>query len=179
MAVEEDVRRAAGGAYQLDMLASLLESAVDLLRQLSDDPMLSRLVKSYASLPREDRAFVAGVLEREVAFRLTTLNGGDRLSGFGARANPNARLYLRVVQAAPERVPSLSHDDIVYSSVRSARIMKLVLSPNLYDRWRAATAEAFGILEDEDRRAVRAVVSELLAILDRVEIADREPARGD
>lgn len=156
-------------SYKLDTLGALLESAVHLLREMADDPYLSRLVNAYARMPREDRPIVVDVVEREVGLRVTTLNGGDAITGVGVRPNPNARLYLRVIEKLEDKVPTLAHDEMVFSNLRGARIMRLVLAPEIHDAWRAAAQEAFGLLKPDDRRAVRTVLGELREILDQVE----------
>ena len=69
------------------------------------------------------------VLEREVGLRMATQDGGDVVMGYGLRPNPNARLYLRVVENTPEAVPFFDRDQMVRSNLRGVQIMRLLGAP--------------------------------------------------
>ncbi len=163
---------------RLEALRELLTSASGLVETLAHDPARDRFLRVYDRIPLEDRATILGVLEREISLRVATLGEGEAITGYGARPNPNARLYVRVLKKMPDEWPTLDHDKMVFSNLRGARIMRLTRSPEVHGRWHAAVVEAFGLLEAEERAVVATVLRELL---DVVAIADQnalQPAKA-
>ena len=149
---------------KMEALRALLTTAAHIVEAMAADPTRERFLHVYDKMPMQDRGVLLDVLEREVNFRLATRDEGAALTGCAARINPNARLYMRVVQPMPKALPAMDHEQMVYSNLRSARIMRLVLTPGLHERWRAALAEAFSMLDDDERADVARVARELLEV---------------
>ena len=85
------------GGEKMEALRALLKTAAHIVEALAADPVRERLLRVYEKVPMQDRAALLDVLEREVSFRLATRGEGRAITGCGARINPNARLYLRVI----------------------------------------------------------------------------------
>jgi hypothetical protein len=152
---------------RLTALRALLETASDLAETLAKDPLRDRFLRVYDRIPLQERATIVAVLEREIGFRIATRDGGAELSGYGAHLNPNARLYVRHMEKAPDKLPAtLTDEEMMFSTLRSTRLMRLVLAPDIHPRWRATSREAFGLLEQHERDEVRQVLRELQEMLD-------------
>lgn len=149
----------------LTTLRTLLDSASRLVGDLTGDPQISRLVHLFSRLPLEDRPVLLSILEREVGLRLATGDGATVFTGIGARMNPNVRLYLRSIDKAPPPASVLEHDELVFTTVRVTRMMRMVLRPGIHDRWRAAQMEAFDLLEPAEREEFATVVREVLEMV--------------
>ena len=153
-----------GALARLEELGTLLETALHILRDT--DPLHRRLIDVFDQMPPQDRPVVLSILEREVSFRTAVLDEAGLLTGYGARVNPGARLYLRSFERIPaaDQLP-LTHDELVFSSLRSARLMQATLLPAIHDRWRAATLEAFRQLRADERERTAQVLRELLELI--------------
>ena len=149
----------------LTTLRTLLDSASRLVGDLTGDPQVARLVHLFSRLPLQDRPVLLSILEREIGLRLVTGEGATAFTGIGARINPNARLYLRSMDKAPPPASVLEHDELVFTTVRATRIMRMVLRPGIHDRWRAAQMEAFDLLEPAEREELAMVVREVLEMI--------------
>ena len=154
----------------LEQLGVVLRSAARLVAEVHDDPLLPRLVRAFAAMPPQDREVVIGVLEREVSVRAVS-SGTRGMTGWAARPNPNARLYVRAVGPIPE-AEAIDHDSMVLAALRGSRVVGLMLQPALHDHFRTAMREAFDLISAEERQALRTVVGELLQVLDDVERAE-------
>src|SRR5687767_3653447 len=88
------------GSETLDKLSSLLEAARAITRQMLDDTLSNRLLEAFTRMPEGDREVIVGAIEREVRTRLLSQDVADDLTQIALRPNPNARLYLRVVEPA-------------------------------------------------------------------------------
>jgi hypothetical protein len=121
-------------------------------------------------MPPQDRDVVIGVLEREVEAR-TLARGMRGITGWTAQPNPNARLYMRAVGPAPGAA-TIDPDAMVLAALRGARVVGRLLEPALHDHFRTAIRDAFDLISPEERDALRAVVGELLQVLDDVERAE-------
>jgi hypothetical protein len=134
-----------------------------MVAEVAADPLVSRLLSVFSAMPAQDRNTVVGVLEREVEFRRLT-QGTEAVTGWQARPNPRARLYTRAVGAGHEG-PRVSRDEMVLAILRCARVMHLLLSPDLRTPFRRATREAFALIESDERAALATVMQELLDAL--------------
>lgn len=156
------------GAFEA--LDVVLRSAARLVSELHDDPLLARLLAVFAAMPPQDREVVIGVLEREVRARTVT-RGLRGITGWTAQPNPNARLYMRAVGPAPG-APTIDPDAMILAALRGARVMGRLLDPELNGHFRGAIREAFELVSQEERDALRTVVGELVSVLDDVELAE-------
>lgn len=158
------------GTEKLEVLAALLDDAAEIVASLASegDPLLVRLGHVFARMPAEDREAILAVLEREVDFRLVARETAPSTGFDIVRPDPHARLYLRVVGC---EVPllSMARDDMARAMHRAFRVMGLMLAPPLRDDWEAAMLDALATLEPDERRRVRQLFGESLALIDRVE----------
>jgi len=83
---------------------SVLESARRLVDDL-ENPLLVRLVDVFMRMPEGDREVLIGAIEREVRTRLVSAEVAETLTQVELRPNPNARLYLRVVEPQNDSDP--------------------------------------------------------------------------
>jgi len=148
----------------LAALAALLAGASALAQRLGDAPELMRLLRVFERIPAPDRSVILGVLEREVEMRRMVGGAQPDLTGLQlVKANPNARLYVRVFQQPATRLPD-DHDELVISTFQTARLLSLVVAPSMFPKWRAAALEAFTLLEPEELEAACRVFDELVAL---------------
>lgn len=159
----------------VETLRTLLATAKGLVERVADDPARARWLRIYDRIPVDDRALLIEVLEREVGLRTATQEEGEVVMGYGLRPNPNARLYLRVVEKTPDTLPFFDRDQMVHATLRGVQIMRLLVSPDFFEAWRAATREAYGQLDAEERAVVRRVVD---AVLDALEPGAQSTSRG-
>ena len=150
---------------RLDELSTLLQTALHLSRELAY-PLCRKVLEAFGRMPPEDRPVLASILERESSFRAETTDDAAILTGYRARMNPGARLYVRTFEKAPtaDMLP-LTHEEMVFSSLRSARLMQAVLAPSVHESWRNATLEAFEHLAADERARIARVLRELLELL--------------
>jgi hypothetical protein len=153
---------------EVDTLAALLDAASHIVDELSGD-LVGRVVDVLGKFPPEDREFVLQVLEREARSRMLAEASGAT-TGMSLRPNPNARLYVRVVDPGPLAV---DHEKIVTASLRSMRMVHAVITP-IRDRWLAAMRAAIHMLDADERAGVVQFTSDILALVEEAERS--EPA---
>jgi hypothetical protein len=153
-------------ADALTNLSTLLKSADLLVREYLDEPHRRRLLAVFERMPEEDRDPIVGVLEREVAVRLSAYGANTRRTGVRTHVNPHAQLYLRSFEQIP-KLEETQHDRMVQASLRSVAHMQIALAPEIHDVWRTATVEAFSRLDDAQRAAAAAMLRESLELLER------------
>ncbi|HXJ33497.1 MAG TPA: hypothetical protein VMS22_05595 [Candidatus Eisenbacteria bacterium] len=86
-----------GAVDPLEALKWVVDAAHSLARDLQGDELLARLVKVFEKMPPDDRPIVVGALEREVQIRTLSQDVAETLTQVELRPNPNARIYLRVI----------------------------------------------------------------------------------
>lgn len=162
------------GNPRLDALKALLVSAEELVRGLSDDSLLHRVLAALAVFSPEDRQILTAVLERGAA-RLRINEAFARMNGVRLRLNPNPRLFLRVVDTEqPEPEGTLEEEDIVPDILRLMRRVPLLLTSEARAVWRPALVAALDLLPPERRAACLELVHEVLALTTK----DAPPASG-
>ena len=90
-----------------DALQTLLATARDLAKTLTDDPQLERLARAFRMFPEADREAVLQVLEKDSAWR-NIVEKTDDATGITVRPNPHASLYVHILEqpgAGPEASP--------------------------------------------------------------------------
>ncbi|MCW5889006.1 MAG: hypothetical protein KIT14_00490 [bacterium] len=123
-------------------------------------------------MPSGDRETIVTVLEREVERRLLIdrTHGaltGDRILG----PNPNATLYLRVLDVAETTRP-MGKREIMEAAARAARIVHGWDDHPLSEQTSTAIAEAVAALPPAERASLRRFHVEMIAFLDAI---DPEP----
>jgi len=86
-----------GAVDPIEALTWVVDAAHRLVRDLQGDELLARLVKLFEKMPPDDRPIVVGALEREVRIRTLSHHVAETLTQVELRPNPNARIYLRVI----------------------------------------------------------------------------------
>jgi hypothetical protein len=150
---------------QLAALRALLETARDLAARVDDDPTIGRLLRAFLTLPPDDRDVVVGVLERGTAWRRIADCVAD-VTGVELRANPQARLFVRVVEPRDGAL-TLEQEppEILLGALRIMKQAALLLRPEVAERWRAPALEAFRMIDAEEREACVRLVRHVLALL--------------
>jgi hypothetical protein len=145
-------------------LATLVDSASRIVDDLASNGVFDRLQRVFQRMPATDRPTILEVLEREVEYRCLTQGTADLATGYETRANPNARLYLRIL-TDPQPPPLMDREELVRANHRGLRVLRYVLGP-LHGVWLDSLAEAVALLSDDERAAARQVLAETLALLD-------------
>jgi hypothetical protein len=158
----------------LDRLRSTLHAAESLLDEVAGDRLLVRLIEAFRAMPISDREVIVGVIEREVKARLLS-RATARTTGQAARPNPNARLYIRTHGHEATRA-DLEEEEMMLATIRALRVMHLLLVPEIYAEWRAATLAAFLQVDAETRGVAEKLLNDMLALLGE---ANRAPSSGE
>jgi hypothetical protein len=157
----------------LQHLQATLEAALDLMREMTADQLLARLLAVFRSMPAEDRPVLIDALEREVKARKLSLATAD-VSGQSMAPNPHARLYLRVHESAFDR-NVLERDEMMIATVRGMRAATLIPAiPEIYASWRDATREAMQHVDEPTRAVTEGLVQEVLGFIAAARAAESE-----
>ena len=153
-------------------LGKLLEEARGLTHELRDDPLFARLLDVFTRMPPGDREIVIGALEREVRTRTVSQEVADDLTQIDLRPNPNAQIYLRVVERADESpIDMMAFLRAAYSLQRGID----ALDP----RWRGMVLMALRQIDPRARASVKRfndTITELVAEAERLgPVGDPEP----
>ena len=158
-----------------DVLATLqtvLASAADLANDLTTDPLAARLLTALARMPVDDRETIVSVIEREVEIRQMSLDGSGALSGHRiTKANPNARLYLRVEDGeGPSRVVP---DEILRALIRTSRVLHRLFQHDghakVQDVWRPVIVRGMRALSVEELESLRWYHRKILEFADEAD----------
>src|SRR5262245_22768266 len=87
----------------LDSLRLLLNSALDIVADLGHEST-HRAVRALAAIPPDERSAIATALER-AAVTWQQNEAFNALHQIRVRANPNAQLFVRVVDDVPDPAP--------------------------------------------------------------------------
>src|SRR5512139_4127541 len=102
---------------RLDALTALLASAQELVRTLGAEPAVRRAFDALAQLQPDDRITLATAIERAVKWRRVNESVSEA-NGVRLVANPNPRLFVRVVDKAPPPQVSPEPDDVLVGIAR-------------------------------------------------------------
>jgi hypothetical protein len=142
----------------LEALRTIIGSASALAEALLDHPLLARLVAVFDGMPEDDRETIVGVLEREVEMRRLLGARPGPFSGVQAvRANPHARLYLRLIESGEDdESADMTWDQIAAATTRSALTMARALGTDTstHADWRRALLAGFAHVGDRDLDAL-------------------------
>jgi hypothetical protein len=144
-------------------LGTMLRGASELVTAVLGDALFKRLLDVFTAMPAGDRETIIRVLEREVDMRGISRDTQAYI-GLETHPNPNARLYVRALAPATQ-TSHLDEDDMMLSTVRFGRVARLLLAPEQYGKWLAATREAFTHMEPEERAMVARIVDEFRGML--------------
>jgi hypothetical protein len=154
------------------VLRETLRAARTLLRRLTSDPLLLRFLDVYSRTPAQDREVIVGVLEREVTLRrMSAANARATLNGINmginvTRPNPNARLYVRVLEPGTS-APYVSREEMMHATLRVARATYLTLTTTPRDgQWQAGIRDALARLSPGELSAVDWVNRRMRELID-------------
>ncbi len=149
---------ASTGRELFHTLEDVLRTAVGLVREIGSDPLVGRLLAAFRALPVEDREVIVGVLEREARSREMARTTAESLTGLVLRPNPNARLYVRVMDQEP--VP-----DRRRAVVAAVRAMRLMHNGPLQGDWETEATAALRELEPDERASIEAFNRRMLELI--------------
>lgn len=157
---------------KFETLRNVLASASRLATNLSANPLAGRLLNVLDRMPEEDRETLVMVLEREVDLRLMSRDGHGPLSGHRVtRANPNARLYLRVNEA--DAPPHIAPEEIVQAVIRASRVMHRSFQRGSQSQmrtvWGPAIVRGLRDLAADERESLRWFHQTILDFVDEAE----------
>jgi hypothetical protein len=144
-------------------LGAVVGAAAGLVRDLSGDRFLPRLLRVFMQLPPHDRGPVRGILEREVAAREASVVAGDGVVG---PPNGLGTIYMRIFENDFE-TPRVTRDDMVRSTFEATALMTDFPAPLAEETERALLA-ALEALTDAEAAALAAVHDDVIAILGSV-----------
>jgi hypothetical protein len=155
----------------LNDLRSALDTAVGLVRELADDPLLGRLISVFRAMPMQDRSVIIGILEREVTGRLLS-RGTEKPIGQSTHPNPNARLYVRAHDSSFDR-RLFDRDEMMIADVRAMRVACIVRNvPEIYALWKEALREAMDHVDEPTRKIAEDLLRDGLAAIAEARAAD-------
>ncbi len=166
-------RGRAGDAVQgLDALRTMLDTAGRLVAGLVRDPTLSRLLAAYQGIPAAEREAIVDIIERDVAMRRADTDGSGSLIGMhNVRPNPNARLYVRVVESDSGDVPFLGFEELIVAVTRAARVMHRVMltTPTADATWKEKVLTTFEALPPEELEAIAWCLRQAIGLIETIE----------
>jgi hypothetical protein len=136
-------RRPAVQEKPFDALQTLLATARDLAKVLTDDPQLERLVRAFRMFPEADRAAILQVLEKDAAWR-SIVEKTDDATGITVRPNPHASLYVHILEQTGgtpigEPEPSPRDADVIRRGVETfVQMLPLLFQDAVRAQWLAA-----------------------------------------
>ena len=173
---------AAIDSAQLTALAALLETARDLVGELAKDANVARLLRAFLRLAPDEREVIAGAFERAIAWRKVNESLAP-IAGVHLRANPNPRLFVRVVDPDDSTRPlTPDADEVLVGTLRILRHARVMLVPEARQVWEPALTSAFDLLEPREQAACVAFAEDVARILRDLATAAEtagEPGTGD
>jgi hypothetical protein len=156
-----------------DTLHTLLTTARELAKTLTDDPELERIVRAFRMFPESDREAILQVIEKDASWR-SIVETTDAVTGITVRPNPHASLYVHVIDSSTEAPlepePSPRDADVIRRGVQSfVQMLPLLFQDSVHAQWTAAAAEIARAADDEVRTLAGRLAREVLQLLADVE----------
>ena len=155
------------GKRDIDTLKLLIASAQELVADLADGAM-QRAIGALAMLPPDQRDVIVTVLERAAV----TWRQSEAFSPFHnirVRANPNAQLFVRVLDAVEE--PKKEDFDLLPEALRLMRRVGVSMHPELRAVWEPAAVAACQMLTPQERvDCLRFIRHALALVSENVEV---------
>lgn len=182
MAIGDRVDRGLGA------LQALLASALGLIEEIASDSLVERALRAFLSFPSTDRESIVRVLERDADWcRISQETYA--VTGIRARANPNASLYVHVLdQVADQPIepePSVRDINLIrYGVERLASFLPLLVHDGVHEEWRASLREIIRVADADLRALAASLAREVLALLEEADPttvdppADSKPAKA-
>jgi hypothetical protein len=143
----------------------ILEVARTMVRDLTDDPLLSRWMSIYRAMPDDDRETIIGVLEREILGRHLS-RGTEKPVGSSTRVNPNARLYIRSHETEFDH-RHFDFEQMRVANVRAMRVATIIrYVPGIYALFKQAIRAAMDEVDEPTRETAEGLLHDVLAAID-------------
>jgi hypothetical protein len=163
------------GKPDIDSLRLLINSALELVTDLAHGST-RRAIRALAAIPPDERSVIATVLER-AAVTWEQSEAFAILNQVRVRANPNAQLFVRVLDDVP--APAPKDFDLLPEAVRIMRRLAVSMRPELRAVWEPALMDALEIVTPEERADCVRFLEHTLALIAAAPIVERAPTRDD
>jgi len=161
------------GKRDIDTLKTLLDSACELVAGLAHGST-KRALSALAAIPPDERSVIATVLER-AAVAWQQSEAFTPLHHIRLRANPNAQLFVRVLDDVKDPAPE--ELDLMPEAVRLMRRLGVSMLPELRAVWEPALLAAVGMVTANERADCVQFLERALAII--ASAPEREEAPDD
>ncbi|MCW5891205.1 MAG: hypothetical protein KIT14_11725 [bacterium] len=152
-------------ASQLDALRLMLTSANDLTAGLLADPLVPRLLRAFGRLPEPDREPILRVLERDATW-CRIAEQTVEVTGVTVRANPQASLYLHVLESPPTEPLQRDVDVIAFGMMQFVHLLPLFFQDGVHAQWTAAARVLAANASEDTIANVRRIATEVLALVE-------------
>jgi hypothetical protein len=151
---------------QLDALRLMLTSANDLTKGLLNDPLVPRILRAFARLPAPDREPILRIVERDATW-CRIAEQAVETTGIVVRPNPQASLYVHVLDPPPPNEPLQRDLDVIgFGMMQFVNLLPMFFQEGVFEQWTASARQMAAQAPAEAREYVRRIASEVLAILD-------------
>jgi hypothetical protein len=171
----------AGGAVDrkpLDTLHTLLATARDLAKLLSDDPELERLVRAFRLFPERDRETILQVIEKDAAWR-AIVERTDDVTGITVRPNPHASLYVHVLAQGTDPLGGQTAErdaDVIRRGIGIfVQLLPFLFEPGVHAQWTAAATDIAHASGAELRAYAVRLAHEVVELVAQADTEPREP----
>ena len=159
------------GKPNLDSLRLLLNSALDMVTDLAHEST-HRAIRALAAIPTDERSAIATALER-AAVTWQQNEAFNDLHHIRVRANPNAQLFVRVLDDVPK--PEPQDFDLLPEAVRMIRRLDVAMRSEMRAVWEPALIAALGIVTPDERADCVRFLEHALAVISATPLGERTP----
>jgi hypothetical protein len=155
------------GRTSLETLSALLATAREFAAYFADDPLIERILAAFARLPEPDRDVILGVIERDAAWCRVVEQTSDT-TGITVRANPQASLYLHVLEPRREPVDEPTRRDVEvirFGIEQFLHLLPFLFQEGVHAQWRAAARELIAGGDNDLREYAARLCREVLALI--------------
>jgi hypothetical protein len=161
-----------------DTLHTLLATARELAKALSDDPELERLVRAFRLFPERDRETILQVIEKDAAWR-AIVERTDDVTGISVRPNPHASLYVHVLGQGAGPLPTETSErdaDVIRRGLQSfIRLLPFLFQDGVHAQWTAAAREIARASDPDVRTHAIRLAREVEALVTEIDGETRRP----
>jgi hypothetical protein len=168
----------ASTATQLIELKAALSRAQELIAQLSEDPLVERMLQAFGRLPVPDREPIVRVLERDATWCRIVEQTADT-TGITVRPNPNASLYVHVVGHVPDAPLQRDVDVIRYGIEQFVALLPMLFQDDVHAQWTVSARELIGEADAEMREHAARLAREVLGLLAQAPAESTSAADGN
>jgi hypothetical protein len=160
------------GQRDIDALKLLIEAAHQLVADLAHGPT-RRAIDALATIAPDQREVIVTALER-AAVTWTQSEAFTHVHNIRLRANPNAQLFVRVVDRVEE--PTADEFDLLPEALRAMRRLGVSMHPDLRAVWEPAVVAARDMLTPQERMDCINFLRQALALVSEGADVEQAPA---